>query len=181
MSAFSTPIDVKAKSGPVGLIALLSGVSATATWLTWPEAGSYWQEYVLSGLLTLGTVAATLKTCALLVTDYRNRKHLELAQIVTEDHGSAREASWEEIAARGMDDPASGRFLGLHSSGRPVFTPPRTPFMLVEMPPGVGKTVRLVVGNILHLAQSGSVDRPGPSLVIPDVKLELAPMLVPAM
>ncbi len=74
-----------------------------------------------------------------------------------------------------MDDPASGNFLGLYEGLAPAFAPPRTPFTLIEMPPGVGKTVNYVIGSILHQARMGK------SLFIPDVKGELAPMLMGAL
>jgi len=57
----------------------------------------------------------------------------------------------------------------------PAFAPPHTPFALIEMPPGVGKTVNYVISSILHQARLGK------SLFIPDVKTELAPMLVGAL
>jgi len=107
--------------------------------------------------------------------DFRLRRNLARAAEASADHGAARQASWSELVSRGMDDPASGNFLGLYEAMAPAFAPPRTPFSMIEMPPGVGKTVNYVIGSILHQARLGK------SLFIPDVKCELAPMLAEAL
>jgi len=168
-------VPIRVASGPVNAAGFVGGLSALLTWAFWPRPDDPWQVYPVVTLLGLIAVAATARTMGLLIGDYRLRRDLARAQARSTDHGSAREARWDELAGRAMDTPASGNFLGLFEGTAPVFAPPRTPFSLVEMPPGTGKTTTLVVGSILHQAHLGK------SLFIPDVKLELAPMLVPAL
>lgn len=159
-------VPIHPKSGPVNRLAFASGLLAAAGWHVQAEAA--WLCYAAA-------VPPGLTALAGLSRDYRLRRNLERAARASADHGAARQASWKELVSRGMDDPASGNFLGLFGNTAPVFAPPRTPFALIEMPPGVGKTVNYVIGSILHQARLGK------SLFIPDVKCELAPMLVGAL
>lgn len=55
-----------------------------------------------------------------------------------------------------MTDPTSGNYLGLFQGTAPVFAPPKTPFPLVERPPGAGETVNCVIGGILHRTRLGA-------------------------
>lgn len=175
-------VPVRPASGPVNGNALLAALSASAAYALWPAQWSYSLPSALAALgarrSALGAVAAVpagLKAGRLMLKDYRLRRNLARAAEASTDHGTGREATWPEIVARGMDNPASGNFLGLHAGAQPVFAPSKTPFSLIEMPPGVGKTVTLVIGSILHQARLGK------SLFIPDVKTELAPMLIAAL
>ena len=174
-------VPVKTAAGPINVTAFATCIAGAGTWAAWPQDGDPWQLSAFAGLLALTTGAAAVKTLALVGHDYRLRRNLARAQIVTSDHGSAREASWDEIVGRGMDKPGSGNFLGLFEGRYPVFAPPKTPFSLVEMPPGGGKTVCYVTGSIFHQAQLIHQPHGGASLFVPDVKLELAPMTVPGL
>jgi len=59
-----------------------------------------------------------------------------------------------------MSDTKSGRHndlthdtaLGPDQQGKPVFRTTDTQFNLIEMPPGRGKTINLVIGSVLHRA-----------------------------
>lgn len=168
-------VRVRTASGPLNVTALAGSVAGLAAWTTWPSPGGPWQELVIAGCFGAATCAATMKAVLLLMRDYRLRRDIARAQKVTTDHGSAREATWDEVVARQMDRPESGNLLGLFEGTDPVFAPPKAPFSLVEMTPGRGKTTCLVVGSYLHQARLGH------SLFGPDVKQELAPMLVPAL
>lgn len=160
-------VPVHPKSAPVNKAALGAGLLAVTAYHLSSSVAAW---ACLAAAAPLAVAAGTG-----LVKDYRLRRNLEKAARASADHGTARQASWEELTARGMDDPASGNFLGLYEETAPAFAPPRTPFSLIEMPPGVGKTVNYVIGSILHQARLGK------SLFIPDVKCELAPMLVGAL
>ena len=171
-------LPVHPKSGPINRAAFLSGLGGTAAWDFWPMADSGILQMVTAGLCLAVAFPSGIRTAVLLVKDYKLRRDLARAAEASSDHGTAREAGWHELVARGMDRPASGNLLGLHrhdDAALPVFTPPKTPFALIEMPPGVGKTVNYVIGSVLHQARLGK------SLFIPDVKAELAPMLMGAL
>lgn len=168
-------VPVRPASGPVNLNALAAGLAGSAALQLWPLASSSAVAAVTAGLCSIIAVPTALRAGVLMGRDYKLRRNLRKAEEASTDHGTARQAEWHEIVARGMAAPASGNFLGLHQGKHPVFAPPRTPFSLIEMPPGVGKTVNIVVGSVLHQARLGK------SLFIPDVKCELAPVLVQAL
>lgn len=160
-------VPIHPRSGPINRMAMTSGLFGVAAWHLGASPLS-WLCLAVAALAGLGAIIG-------MVRDYSLRRNLERAAQASADHGAARQASWEELVARGMNDAASGNFLGLFEELAPAFAPPRTPFSLIEMPPGVGKTVNYVIGSILHQARLGK------SLFIPDVKCELAPMLVRAL
>ncbi len=168
-------VPVRAKPGPVNRTAFVAALAASAAWWLWPSAGDGAFHHAAAGLCSAVAIPAAIKAAMLLARDYALRRNLARTEEASTDHGTAREAQWDELVARAMDDPASGNFLGLYGAALPTFAPPRTPFSLVEMPPGVGKTIYLVIASILHQARLGK------SLFIPDVKTELAPMLVGAL
>lgn len=168
-------VPVRPASRPVNVPAFWAATFGSLAWHFWPSTldGSF--SMASAGLCAAVAVPAAIRTGAELARDYRLRVKLAQAEDVTENHGTAREAEWPEIVARAMHDPASGNFLGLCQGKHPVFVPPRTPFCVIEAPPGAGKTSFLVISSILHQARLGK------SLFIPDVKTELAPMLVPVL
>ncbi|BBK29658.1 type IV secretory pathway TraG/TraD family ATPase VirD4 [Stella humosa] len=168
-------VPVRTATGPInGNLAVAVAAAAIGWWL-WPAPDAPWQQAAMAGAAALCAAACLARGLVLLVRDYRLRRDLARAEAITSDHGTAREATWDEIRARGMDMPASGNFLGLYQGQRPVFAPADVPFSLAIMPPGGGKTSRLVVGSILHQAQTGK------SLAISDPKQELGPMLAPTL
>lgn len=152
----------------------LASTLAFFTWKYWPDASaSFYQQ----GLASLGAGVAGISGLtggARLIHDVKHRRALLDSREAGIDHGSAREATEAELEARGMFDAGSGTFLGF-KFGRAVFTPKDAPFGLYEAPPGSGKDIYFVVGNILHRAMMGY------SVFAPDVKLELAPMLLPGL
>lgn len=168
-------LPVQPKSGPVNRVAFIAGVAGMTAWQLWPAADGGTLQTAMAELCASVSALTGLRVLIVLVKDYRLRRKLKKAEEASSDHGTAREAEWHELVARMMHDPGSGNLLGLHRKTYPVWSPPKTPFSLIEMPPGVGKTVYYVVGSILHQARLGK------SLFIPDVKAELAPMLVKAL
>ena len=106
-----------------------------------------------------------------LAKDIRNRRLIMRSEAASTDHGSAREATLKEITDRGCTDPNAGLFIGF-VDGEAVYAPADAPFALTEAPPGTGKDINLVTGDILHHSLRGF------SVFAPDVKCELAPMLV---
>lgn len=168
-------VSVKPATAPINLAASVATLTGLAAWWLWPESGGAWQPSFAAWLLGSTAFVSTSVTASLLVKDYRLRRDLAKSRNVSQNHGTARQATWAEIVARDMHRPESGNLLGLFDGTYPVFAPPRTPFSLVEAPPGVGKTVAFVIPSILHRALLGS------SLFIPDPKNELAPMLAPVL
>jgi len=169
------PIEIGTSSGPINSQFLLGSVFGVATWALWPETGDTWPHYFFFGIACFGATASFMGGVNLLVQDYRMRCDIILSEQVSDDHGSAHQGTWEDVMERGMHKPENGNLLGLFEGKFPVFSPPKTPFSLIEMPPGVGKTTCYVVGSILHKAKQGY------SLCIADVKQELGPMLIPAL
>lgn len=170
------PIVIKPAPQPINRLFLLASSTAAFGWWLWPaQAGASPVAYAVA--LLAGAVAASSVTrgVKLLAEDYKLRRAIAVSEEVTNDHGSAREADWAEIVTARMDDPASGNFLGLYDGKFPVFAPRRTPFSLIEMPPGAGKTINYVMGSILHRTRMGA------SVVVPDPKLELAVTLGPQL
>lgn len=76
----------------------------------------------------------------------------------------------------------NGRPLGETFSGIPIFEPAASVHSKIVAPPGMWKTIAAIVTAIMHLAHS-SRGKNGlrPSLIIPDVKGELAAMCAEAL
>lgn len=147
----------------------LGGVTGIASYYLYPEAGSVWQQDVIFyGLAGVAGVSALQGIKALAKDIGVKRKLLESEKDST-DYGSAREATEEEIEARGCFKP-TGSFIGF-KYGRAVFTPPGSPFQLIEAPAGSGKDIYFNTGNVIHHSLLGH------SVLASDVKLETAPML----
>ncbi len=168
-------VIVRPKRRPVNRLFLAGAFAAVVAWSLWPAPDTSGQADACFWMFALAASAGFWNGVRELVRDHRLRAAFAASERVTDDHGSAREASWAEVAAAGMADPNSGNFLGLFQGRAPVFAPPKTPFTLVEMPPGAGKTVTCVVGSILHRARLGA------SVVVADPKLELGVMLGPQL
>ena len=168
-------VIVRPRRRPVNRL-ILAGLAASGTvWELWPTSDSAWQTVACAGMAALVAVVCLVRALRELIEDYRLRAAYAASQHVTDDYGSARQANWREIVGAGMNHPASGNYLGLFQGTAPVFAPPRTPFSLIEMPPGAGKTVNCVIGSILHRARLGA------SIVVADPKLELGVMLGPQL
>lgn len=165
----------KVRSGPVNRSMLAASVLGGLAWGIYPENGGELLQAGLSGLFAVGAAATGFKGGKLLLKDYGLRRDLAVSETISADHGSAREATRDERAAAGMDDPTSGKLYGSDMQGNPVWHPKGAPFMVWESPPGWGKSVCGVIPSILHHAQLGH------SLVIPDVKCELSVSLAPML
>ena len=132
-------VPVRAKPAPVNRVAFVSALAASGAWAFWPSAYDGVFNYVAAGLCSAVAIPSAIRSVLLYGRDYTLRRNLARASEASTDHGTAREATWPELVARFMHDPASGNLLGLHEGRRPAFAPPRTPFSMIEMPPGVGK------------------------------------------
>lgn len=161
----------RVRSGPVNRSFFLAGTCLAVAWWTAPSSQSGGLQSFYHWLSVGCGAVCLVQGLRLLGKDYRTRRDLAISQRLTSDHGSARQSSTAERAARGMHVSDYGELLGLDDKGRPVWRPAKTPFMLWESPPGGFKTVAGVMGSIMHRAQLGS------SVVVPDIKEELAVML----
>lgn len=164
------PVRIRPQSPPVNRVLVTAALALGLAYTTMPDNPAGIEAYIVP--MTAGAVAALLALRGMnaLIADYRLRRNLAISQLVSEDHGSAREATRIERVALGMDAPR-GDLLGLDRGNHPVWRPRNAPFGLIEMPPGVGKTISYVVPSILHRALSGY------SVVVSDPKNELYPML----
>jgi len=165
----------KIRSGPVNRWMLFACTLGGVAYATYPADGNDVVLLSYSGAAAVGAAISIIRATKEAIKDYRLRRGLAIAETKSTDHGSAREATLEERAAAGMDDPASGELFGTGLEGNPVFRPSGAPFALIEMPPGVGKTVNLVMNSILHRSLLGF------SIIAPDVKCELSVALAPAL
>lgn len=166
-------IRPRIERAPVNRAMVMAGVFGTLSWACLPASGGDLLEYGFSGISGLLAAAVSRQGLANLLRDYRLRYALAVSELETTDHGSARQSTKDERAARGMAVPDHGELFGLDDDGNPVWRPRNAFLTLVEMPPGVGKTSMLVMGSVLHRARLGC------SIVVPDVKAELAAMLAP--
>lgn len=164
-------IKPRVRSGPINGTLLAASTLAAIALVSKPAGTGEILQWGAHGLSALASAALYLKGIKLLVKDFRLRSDLAISQRVTSDHGTAREATPEERAARGMDDPRNGQLFGTDMEGRPIFRPARTPWTLIEAPPGVGKSISLSIPSVPHFAKLGY------SVVVPDVKDELSVML----
>lgn len=168
-------VPVRPRSGPINFHFVTAGSFAAIAWWMKPAPGDWWQWSVIHWFFVFAAAVLTTGAIGGLIRDWRLRRALALSEIVTEDHGSAREATQAEMAARGMYSAEHGDLLGMDDDGRLVFTPAGSVFGLFLASPGFGKTICWVVGSILNRAMRGY------SLVIPDPKCTLAYMLAPTL
>ncbi len=167
-------VKISTKSGPAAKVLIASSISGFLAFVMWPDERDVFQAYVVCGIFAFAAVVGFLKVLSIFTQELDLRLNIAKSEHTTTDHGSAREASLQEIKSRGMTSPDGGMLLGFFL-GQPIFSPEGTPFSITEMPPGVGKTSCYVFGSILHRAERGD------SLLIIDLKLEIGPMLVPAL
>jgi type IV secretory pathway TraG/TraD family ATPase VirD4 len=163
------PVTIRPNVGPINRVLVGAALCLGLAWTLWPSTSSHWQEGVAAWSLGLVGSALTLIAGSRLVRDYRLRANIAISQLVSEDHGSAREASRAEIEAAGLDLRTD--LLGLDAANRPVWRPRALPFSLWESPPGGFKTVSGVMPWIISRALDGY------SIVIADPKRELYAML----
>lgn len=168
-------VPVQPKSPGVNRRLLFGCALIGVAWWVYPTGESWWQFWIIwllcgwAGIVLIGAAVIAM------LRDYKLRRALALSLNVTDDHGSARQATSAEVMARGMNDANHGDLLGMSDDGDPVFAPENVPYAIFEAPPGVGKTIWWVIGSILHRAMLGY------SLVIPDIKMELAYILAPTL
>lgn len=168
-------VRIRPRTGPINSTAIMAAVFGAIAWWAKPAADDWWQWWAIWALFSIGAMAAATSTIAAMVRDYRLRWNIALSERVSDDHGSARQATAAEIAARDMHNPANGDLLGLDNRGNPIFTPAGSVFGLFIASPGFGKTVCWVIESILNRAMRGY------SLLIPDPKCTLAFMLAPIL
>lgn len=168
-------VVVRPKSKPVNRPMILAALCGTAAWLSWPEGGSYWQEHAFFWMSTVCAGASALGAVRGLIDDYRLRKNIAISEQVSENHGSAREATRAEVIQRGMGSASGGDLLGLDAGGEEVRRPLDAPFGYFEGPPGTGKSSFWVTGSVLNRAMCGY------SIQGVDPKCELGPMLIPGL
>ena len=172
---------------PIPLVKKFHGKSFTAAlfgsaaYFLWPDPGAHPGWYVAAyGAAFVSTVSALHAAGAgsklILHRSYRKRSK-KAARL----HNPARWASDEELKDAGMFEP-NGRPLGETLSGIPIFEPAASVHSKIVAPPGAGKTTCAIINAIIHLAHSlrGKDGQP-PSLIIPDVKGELAAMCAKAL
>lgn len=164
-------IKPRIRSGPINACGALAVAFSVLGWKTWPASSDAVLEMTFSSMACACGLVLAARGITLLVRDYRLRRDLAISESISSDHGAARQSTLGERQARGMTDFRSGELLGFDDANNPVWRPQGSPFAVIEMPPGVGKTVSLVIGSILHRAMLGH------SVVVPDVKNELAVML----
>jgi type IV secretory pathway TraG/TraD family ATPase VirD4 len=143
----------------------------TLSWASWPGLDGDGLQLGFSALNAMLSAALIARTVKALRRDYRQRMAVAISEMPSEDYGSARQSTKEERAARGMDSHEHGELYGIDDDGNPVWRPRNAFMALITMPPGAGKTSNLVISSILHRAMLGY------SVVVPDVKADLAPML----
>ena len=165
-------IPTRPKSRPINSPAFTAGIFASAAAAFWNGDAGILQNVLAIAALGAGALFGG-RALGNMAADYRLRRDLWNATKSTESHGKAREGTWDEVCDHGLDDPRAGMLVGVHQSGKPLFA--RAPWSLIEAPPGAGKTVNFVIGEVLHQARLGR------SLFVPDPKMELAPMLAPAL
>lgn len=161
-------VHIRPNAGPINRILFGAAALLGVAYTTWPS-GERWQDFSFAGGCAVGSMVMLVTAAGRLVRDYRLRKNIAISQQLSEDHGSAREATPAERKAAGMDEPSD--LLGLDRKGQPVWRPRALPFSLIEMPPGVGKTICYVMPWIISRAVGGY------SMVIADPKRELFVML----
>lgn len=143
---------IRPKPGPVNRALFGSAAFLTLSYATAP-AGGNWEQYTFCAGCALAGIVLLARGAAGVVRDYRLRRNIAISQSVSSDHGSAREANAAEREAAGMNVPSD--LLGLDRKGIAVWRPRRMPFSLVEMPPGVGKTISYVMPWIITRATGG--------------------------
>lgn len=172
-------VVVRPKSGPINRPMFLAALASSAAWSWWPKESSDFFGTAFSGGCLIVAMAMGTRAARNLLKDYKLRRDLKLANQISDIHGTARFAAWDEIERAGLADPSSSGFVGLAPMAEgaepagPIF--PAAPFRMFEASPGAGKTINFVLGSVIHFAQLGR------SLFISDVKAELAPMLVEAL
>lgn len=150
---------------------VFGGVFAIGAWYIWPSSDADLQHQFFAWMLAGSSAVSAISGTKALAKEIRNRRLIMRSEASSTDHGSAREATIKEIVARGCTDPNDGMFIGF-KDGAAIYAPADAPFGLIEAPPGSGKDINLVTGDVLHFSMRGY------SVFAPDVKCELAPMLV---
>ena len=165
-------IKPRVKRGPVNTMMVMACGFATISVNTWPGLDGEFLPIGFSGITAMLAATLTSRAYRLVKRDYRLRYGIAVSELETDDHGSARQSTPEERAARGMNSPAHGELFGLDEESTPIWRPEKAFMSLITMPPGAGKTSCFVYGSILHRAMLGY------SVICPDIKADLAPTLV---
>ncbi|MEM9128270.1 MAG: type IV secretory system conjugative DNA transfer family protein [Pseudomonadota bacterium] len=138
---------------------------AFLAWNVWPKPDAYFGYHLLAFVLSLSAIGGVIRFLGNIRRDYRRRQAVADAQYSSGVFGKARYATAAEQMAAGLLDPNGTLLLGT-SRTLPLFLP-NGKSMMVQSPPGGGKTTSLVTGAIRHLLATGR------SVVVSDAKPEL--------
>ena len=166
------PIQPKPNSAPINMSLFSTAMLGSGSYLMWAQTHTAWEWGILSVCFGAGAASSGISGIRLLLKDYKLRKDIHESQRVSSDHGDARIATFEEREQAGMHS-LQNMLIGF--DGKIPIGLPESIFNMFVMPPGVGKTICAVIPEILHKAMQGY------SLYIPDIKMELAPMLAPVL
>ena len=166
-------IEVKSKPRPINANLLGSSIFGGSAWFAWQATGEVWQWGVVAGFCGLTSAALAKAGVTHIIEDYKVRLHIKQSRKVSEDHGDAKVESFEGRDARGMHKLLT-TIAGL-VDGVPIGPPEDNIFTGVLAPPGVGKTSRISLSEVIHQALLGK------SQLIIDVKCDMGPMLIPAL
>lgn len=155
---------------------LAATLLGSAAYYFWPEQGTQIgfaaAAYAAAFLSIVKLIHAISAGLQLLFHRGLKKRAKKAAQM----HHPARWANDKELKETGMFNP-NGRPLGETFSGIPIFEPSMSVHSKIVAPPGLWKTIAAITTAIMHLVHTkrGKKELP-PSLVIPDVKGELAVM-----
>jgi len=156
---------------------LLAGTS----YFCWPDTGADTTWFVAANGAALLAIAQGVGAARAGFQLIGHRSKRKKAKNAAKQHHPGRWATDKELEEAGMFDP-NGRPLGETLSGIPIFEPTASVHSKIVAPPGMWKTIAAIVTAIMHLVHSRrGRKRVPPSVVIPDVKGELAAMCANAL
>jgi type IV secretion system protein VirD4 len=160
---------------------LAAAFLGSAAYFFWPEPGAHaaWSlaAYGAAGLAAIKSMHAAFAGLQLML--HRGLK--KRAKKAAQQHHPGRWATDKELKEAGMFDP-NGRPLGETLSGIPLFEPATSVHSKIVAPPGMWKTIAAIITAIKHLVHVRRGNKgQRPSLIIPDVKGELAAMCADAL
>lgn len=127
------PVRIKTDVGPINRLLVAAAAAAGITLSTAPTNITGWAAFNVPTVSAFFAMFLTFTAAHRLHKDYDLRKKIRISQQVSEEHGSAREATPAERKSAGMDELSD--LLGLAAKGTPVWRPRKLPFSLIEMPP----------------------------------------------
>ncbi|MEL6857411.1 MAG: type IV secretory system conjugative DNA transfer family protein [Pseudomonadota bacterium] len=154
---------------------LMASSFAALAWVTWPkQPDAYFAQGLLAGFMVMGAGIACSRFLGSLRLSYSRRKLKREALRSTTTLGKARFASLTELSLGKFHDLGNPLLLG-ERDGLPV-TLPKGMSLACKSNPGGGKTSAIVINSLWHAANST-----GSSIILPDIKPEMAYLLGPAL